>query len=441
MMGARDEFAFANDVRAAREADVPRAIAMLIVILVSLVIAFIGWAAFAVVDEVARGDGKVVPALQVQTVQSLEGGIVSEILVAEGERVEKNQILVQLDETSPGSKLGEVASQRDGKLVRVARLTAEAEGLEKPQFPQEQASRVAALVEAEMASFESRKAAQQQQRQVIENQLLARREQLQELDARNSKLTASLELLDKELKLTRKLAQQGAVPEIDLIRLEREAVEARGELEETAARRGATLAGIGEYQNRLASSDRDFRAAARDELTRELAELRIIDETLAGVADRFERTAIRAPVRGIVNRLEVKTIGGVIAPGGAVLEIVPLDDRLVVEARIRPQDVAFIRPGQDANVKLSAYDYTIYGVLAGKVTQVSADTFSDEKTGEAFYKVIVETGQSTLKRNGQELEILPGMVATVDILTGSKTVLNYLAKPVTRVGSEALRER
>ncbi len=440
-MSTSDEFAFANDVRAAREADVPRATAMMVAILVALVAAFFLWAGFAVLEEVARGAGKVVPALQIQTVQSLEGGIVSEILVAEGERVEKSQILVQLDETSPGSKLGEVAGQRDAKLTRIARLQAEAEGLETPQFPLEQQASVPRLVEAEQASFDSRKLAQEQQRQVIENQLSQRRDQLQELDARNAKLDSSLKLLELELELTRKLAKQGAVPAIDLIRLEREAVEARGEINEINARRGATEGGIREYENRLASVDSDFRALARDELARELGEMRIIEETLAGVTDRVERTAIRAPVRGIVNRMAVKTIGGVIAPGGPVLEIVPLDDRLVIEARIRPQDVAFVRLGQKANVKLSAYDYTIYGSLEGKVTQVSADTLADEKSGEAYYRVVVETGQSTLGKEGQTLEILPGMVATVDILTGSKTVLNYLLKPVSRVGSEALRER
>lgn len=440
-MSARDEFAFANDVRAAREKDVPRAAAMMVAVIAAMILSFVLWATLAVLDEVTRGSGKVIPASQNQLVQSLEGGIVSEIMVREGDRVERNQVLLQLDETAQGSRLGEIAGQRHAKRARIARLQAETRGLAEPVFGEEELRDTPDIVAAELAAFASRRDALQIQREVIEPQLAQRRSQAVELEARAAKLTQSLEFLDRELTLTRRLAKQGAVPELDLLRLERQAVELRGELQETVASRERIAEAVKEYENRLLSLESEFRAEAQIELASQTGELAVIEETIAAAADRVDRTAIRAPVRGIVNRLEVTTVGGVVAPGGPVVEIVPLDDKLVIEARIRPQDVAFVRPGQSASTKLTAYDYTIYGTLPGKVTLVSPDTLADPKTGEAYYRVIIEADEMKLAQGGKQLEILPGMVASVDILTGSKSVLSYLLTPVSRVRSEALRER
>lgn len=440
-MSARDEFAFANDVRAAREKDVPRAAASLVLILALLIVAFIVWAWLAVLDEVTRGAGKVVPAGQNQVVQSLEGGIVSEILVREGDRVEKDQVLVQLDRTSQGSRLGELTGQRNAKLARIARLTAQAEGASEPLFAPELQEAAAALVAAEQSAFASQRDALELQREVIEPQLAQRRSQIEELQARADRLEKSLVFLERELTLTRRLAKQGAVPELDLLRLERQAVAEQGELQETKAGLERLAEGVKEYENRLLSLDSEFRAQARIDLAAQVGELAVIEESISGAADRVNRTAIRAPVRGIVNRLEIKTIGGVAAPGAPILEIVPLDDRLVIEARIQPKDVAFVRPGQAAAAKLTAYDYTVYGSLEGRVTQVSPDTIADPQSGETFYRVVIETEEMTLGKSGEKLDILPGMVATVDILTGEKSVLAYLLKPVTRVAAEALRER
>lgn len=435
------DLAYANDVRAARERQVPRAAAALIAVLAVMIAAFVVWSRHAVIEEVTRGEGQVVPAQQIQTVQSLEGGIVAEILVREGERVEQGHVLVRLDRTSTGSRLGELAGQRHARLARIARLTAEAEGLPAPQFPEELRRAAPDLIAAETELFEAELETLERQRAVLAPQLEQRREELRELEERKRKLVASKELLDRELELKRRLSRQRAVPEIELIQLERQAVEANGELDEIEPRRKRIEAGIAEYENRLASAESDFRTKARSELAKEVGELRVIGESITGAADRVERTVIRAPVKGIVNRIAVTTIGGVIAPGGAVLELVPLDDRLVVEARIRPQDVAFIRAGQPASVKLSAYDFTIYGSLRGEVTQVGANTIADQKTGEPFYRVVVETGEAALTHGGRALDIIPGMVATVEIETGSKTIFDYLVGPVSRLAAEALRER
>ncbi|MCG6858670.1 MAG: HlyD family type I secretion periplasmic adaptor subunit [Salaquimonas sp.] len=440
-MSGRGALLFANDVRTAREKDLPRTAAMLVIVLAAMIAGFITWSRVAVLDEVTSGTGKVVPAQQIQVVQSLEGGIVSEILVHEGEQVEKDQVLMRLDETSQGSRLGELSGQRYAGLARIARLSAEAEGKDAPEFSERLKIMAPDLIEAETEAFQSRQHALEGQRKVLEPQLEQRREDLVELQQKQKKLTQSLELLERELKLTRDLADSGAVPELDLIRLERDAVEARGDLDETAARMKRTQAAIKEYENRLASLDADFRASARVDLAKEMGSLKVIGESITGAEGRVERTTIRAPMRGVVNRIAVTTIGGVIQPGGAALEIVPLDDKLVIEAAIRPQDVAFIRVGQEANVKLSAYDYTIYGSLKGKVTQVGANTLTNPQSGEPFYRVVIETESTTLEHRGAALDIIPGMVATVDIKTGSRTVFDYLIQPLNRVRHEALRER
>lgn len=440
-MSGRDEFAFANDVRAAREKDVPRAAAAMVLVIVAMLAAFVAWAWFAVLDEVARGEGKVAPAGQNQIVQSLEGGIVAQILVREGDHVARDQILVQLDTTSQGSKLGELVGQRRALKARIARLTAEAEGATEPSFEAGLEQEAGSIVAAEKAAFASRLQALQLQREVIAPQLAQRRSQGDELQARADRLRKSLAFLDRELSLTRKLAKQGAVPELDLLRLERQAVAERGELQETVAGLARLAEAVTEYENRLLSLESEFRAQARVELSGQVGELAVIEESIAAAADRVDRTAIRAPVRGIVNRLEIKTVGGVAAPGAPILEIVPLDDRLVIEARIEPKDVAFVHPGQSASVKLTAYDYTIFGTLQGRVAQVSPDTIADAQTGRTYYRVIVEVEEMAVGRGERRREILPGMIASVDILTGSKSVLAYLLKPVNRIGSEALRER
>lgn len=440
-MTAGGQMTFASDARSARRKDVPGMAAAVAIMLAAAVAAFVVWSRYAVLDEVTRGTGSVVPAQQVQVVQSLEGGIVSEILVREGERVEKDQVLLRLDETSSGARLGELAGQRYARLARIVRLKAEAEGRREPDFSADLRRMAPELTAAETDVFTSRREALSRQRAVLTPQLEQRREELVELDARQRKFTDSLVLLERELELTRKLSAQGAVPELELIRLERETVEARGELDEIGARRERVKAGVREYENRLASMEADYRAQARIELAREIGEIKVIGESIAGAADRVKRTAIRAPVRGIVNRIAVTTIGGVVAPGAPVLDIVPLDDRLVIEAQIQPKDVAFIQPGQEASIKLSAYDYTVYGSLPGRVTQVGATTVADPQSGQPFYRVVVETEMAALRHDGKDLDIIPGMVATVDIKTGRKSVFDYLVKPMNRVRHEAMRER
>jgi adhesin transport system membrane fusion protein len=324
----QSDFAFANDVRAAVELRTPRTSRLLLVALIALLATGGVWANYAVLDEVKRGEGRVIPSRQMQVVQSLEGGIIKNILVREGDTVQQGQEIVQIDGTKFRADLGELRAKRDA-------------------------------------------------------------------------LSSSLKYLNRELELTRKLYDQKVVPEIEMLRLQRQAADLNGQLA-------------------------------------------VIQETIKSAEDRVHRTELKAPVYGIVNKINVTTIGAVVQPGADIMDIVPLDDTLLVEGRIRPQDIAFIRPNQDAVVKITAYDATVYGSLKAKVERISADTIEekDDRSGkrETFYRVIVRTDKNYLGSQGHPLPIIPGMVATVEILTGKKTVLDYLMKPARLLRDQALTE-
>ncbi|RMF03327.1 MAG: HlyD family type I secretion periplasmic adaptor subunit, partial [Alphaproteobacteria bacterium] len=261
-----------------------------------------------------------------------------------------------------------------------------------------------------------------------------------EYEAERAKLEASLKPLMREVELTRSLHARGVVPEVEMLRLERQAADLQGQLEVVKRSVPRARAAMEEFKSRIDNARAGFRSEARERLSRARAELAIIEESIKAARDRVTRTALRAPVRGVVNKLNINTIGAVVQPGQDLIEIVPLDDKLLIEANVRPQDVAFIRPQQEASIKLTAYDYLVYGALEGEVERVSADTITDDK-GETFYRVIVRTDRSHIRQAEGELPIIPGMVATVDILTGEKTVYDYLMKPIRRVRNEALRER
>jgi membrane fusion protein, adhesin transport system len=324
------DFTFANQVRAAAELRTPRTSRMLLAAMLLLLITGTTWAHFAILDEVKRGEGRVIPSRQMQVVQSLEGGLVETLLVQEGDTVQKGQALARIDNTKFSADLGEVRAKREA--------------------------------------------------------------------AANS-----LKLLSREVELTRKLYEQKVVPEIEMLRLQRQSADLTGQIA-------------------------------------------VFDETIKSAEDRVRRTELRSPVYGIVNKVNVTTVGAVVQPGANLMDIVPLDDTLLVEGRLRPQDIAFIRPGQDAVVKLTAYDSSVFGSLKGKVERISADTIIDDKSKmgdkpESFYRVIVRTDKNYLGTQEHPLPIIPGMVATVEVLTGKKSVLDYLVKPARMLADEALRER
>ncbi|MBR1120579.1 HlyD family type I secretion periplasmic adaptor subunit [Bradyrhizobium lablabi] len=412
------DFAFANDIRAAAKLRTPRTSRMLLAASLALLVCFLTWAHFAVLEEVKRGNGKVVPSRQMQVVQTLEGGIVGEILIQEGAIVQQGQSLMRIDDTKFAAEFGEIRERRAAMAARVARLDAEARGRNEVTFPDQLDSVVPSAVAAETSVFKMRAQKVAQDVDVLNQQV--------------TRLTGTLKLLDRELTLTRKLYEQKVVPEIEMLRLDRQATEMRGQLAEA--------------QSKITNTVASFRSQADEDLAKSKADLAVLDENIKSAQDRVRRTDLKSPVHGIVNKLNVTTVGAVVQPGANVMDIVPLDDTLLVEGRIRPQDIAFIRPGQDAVVKISAYDSSVYGSLKGKVERISADTIIDEKERqpdkqETFYRVMVRTEKNHLGTEAKPLPIIPGMVTTVEVLTGEKSVLDYLVKPARTLRDEALRER
>lgn len=399
-------------------------------------VALIVWAAFAKIDEVTRGEGRVIPSSQLQIVQSLDGGVVEEILVREGEIVERGQVMVRIDPTRYISSFRENRVQYLALLAKAARLRSISEGkpFEPPPEVVEGAPKVAIQEEA---LYESSRAELEAELAIARQQTAQRNQELREARARLSQASQSLALADQELKVTRPLLASGAVSEVELLRLERDVSNLRGERNQASAQIARIESSILESERKLQDVELTFRNAARTELSDTMAKLNSLSEGSAALQDRVDKAEVRSPMHGTVKRLLVNTIGGVVQPGKEVAEVVPLDEALLLEARIKPQDIAFLRPGQDALVKFTAYDFAIYGGLEATVDHIGADTVTDDK-GNAFYVIRVRTKASSL---GENLPIIPGMVAQVDVLTGKKTILDYLLKPVLRAKANALTER
>lgn len=440
------DFAFANDVRAAAELRTPRTSRLILFSTLGLMFTGLIWAYFASLDEVKRGNGRVVPSRQVQVVQSLEGGIVTNILTREGASVREGEPLMRIDDTNFASQYGEIRERRGATAARVARLEAQASEKPKLVFPESLVRDAPRAVETEQSVFDAQIRRLSQEIDVLEKQYAQKQQELAEFKASEAKLTETLQLLAREVSLTRKLYEQRVVPEIEMLRLERQASEMRGQLEIVKASLTKSQASLQEAQSKISNARTTFRAQAEDDLAKSKGDLAVLEENIKAAQDKVRRTELRSPVNGIVNRLNVTTVGAVVPPGGNVMEIVPIDDTLLVEGRIKPQDIAFIRPDQDAVVKLSAYDSSVYGSLKGKVERISADTIIDDKgdrndRGETYYRVMVRTEKNHLGTSEHPLPVIPGMVTTVEVLTGQKTVLEYLLKPARTLRDEALRER
>mgnify|MGYP001278400952 CR=1 FL=1 len=420
----------------------PMSRAMVLLCGVFVVVALV-WAGLSEVDEVAVGEGKVIPSRQVQKVQNLEGGIVSEIQVREGQTVQQGDVIMRIDPTRFSSSLGEGKAKDDALRARIARLSAEAGG-QPFVAPADLAQENAGLVSQEKSLFDNRQREQQANLAVLQQQAEQRRRELAEKRSREGQLRDSLALASRELELTRPLARQGVVSEVELLRQERQVNDLKGDLDATRLSIPRLEAAVREIQDKMGEQTARFRADAARELNLARGEQNAISAANVGLEDRVIRTLVRAPVSGVVKQLKVTTVGGVVQPGYDLAEIVPADDTLLVEARIRPADIAFLRPGQEAFVKLTAYDSSIYGGFPATLEHISADTLVPERPGErpeAYYLVRVRTRSNKLSGSDKEVAILPGMVAQVDIMTGRKTVLQYLMKPIIKTKQAALRER
>jgi adhesin transport system membrane fusion protein len=435
-----EDLEFMTDVRAAVLSG-PRLSAN--ILLFSIVAFFVGagiWASVAELDEVTSGTGRVIPSSELQVIQNLEGGILAAMHVRQGAVVAKGDLLLTIDDTQASSKYREDRSRVLALQAAIVRLRAEAAG-ETPSFPDDLAAERSGLVSSELALFRARTNEFEVSLQVLRDQVVQRRQELVEARSRIDQLRGSEALAREELEMLRPVVEGGAGSKIELIRLERQINDISGDLAATESSIPRIRASLNEAQRRISERRAAYESQVATALVEAQGRLAAITEVLASAEDRVRRTEIRSPVNGTVQQILIKTIGGVIQPGQDLVHVVPLEDNLLVEAQIRPADIAFLSPGQDAVVKLTAYDFAIYGGLNATLEQISADTITDEK-GERFYQIRVRTRRNFLvAKDGKTLPIIPGMVAEVDILTGKKTVLAYLLKPILRARHKALRER
>ncbi|SNB59114.1 membrane fusion protein, adhesin transport system [Marinobacter sp. es.042] len=399
-------------------------------------VALLVWAGFATIDEVARGDGKVIPSSQLQVVQSLDGGVVEMLSVQEGELVKKGQLLVSVESTRFDSDYAEQMARELSLLADTFRLRALVEDTEI-SFPSDFQERAPQLIAVQKSLFENSRRELQEQQAIYQQQLEQRQADLQEALSARQQYREVLGLASRELELKRPLLASGAVSEVDLIKLEREISNARGEAAQAESAINRSRAAIAEAESKIRETGLVMTNRWRQQLSEAISELAASREMLEGLQDRVSKTRIVAPVDGTVQRLFVKTVGGVVAPGQDVVEIVPLNDELLVEARVSPKDIAFIRRGQGAIIKFSAYDFAVFGGLKATVEHISADTITDEKDN-TYYLTRLRTETQSFS---EQLAIIPGMTVQVDILTGEKTILEYLLKPVLRATSQALSER
>jgi membrane fusion protein, adhesin transport system len=433
---SRDDLAWNEEADLAILEQTPLRAKKLLYVIAAIMLAALFWAWFAKVDEVTRGEGRVIPSRQLQVIQSLDGGIVSEILVKEGEIVKVGTPLIKIDETRAVSSLRENKGQYLALLAKQARLSALAVGGSFNPPPEVRAESPV-VYEQEFALFNASREELSSIVNIGRDQLAQREKELVEVQSKKEFAEKTYESASKELAANKPLLASGAVSEIDILKLEREATRARGEIEQSKAQVSRIQSSISEARRKVTESEQTFRSKVRTELNDTSAKLNSLTETSVALTDKVKQATLKSPVNGKVSRLFFNTVGGVIQPGKEVLELVPTDDALVLETKVQIKDIAFLRPNQPAVVKLTAYDYTVYGTLDAVVESISANSTVDDK-GNAYYLVRVRTLQTSL---GKGLPIIPGMVAQVDILTGKKTILSYLLKPVLKAKSYAFSER
>ncbi len=403
------------------------------------ILVFLTWANFALIDEIARGDGEIIPSGENQIIQNLEGGIVEEILVNEGQEVEKNQILIRIDNKKSTSSFSSNAVKADALQAKIARLRAESKGL-KFSVDKELQQRIPLIVENERSLYETNKHQLNSKLSVLRERLSQKRHELDEAQSQMKHLRSSSRMIKEEVTMTQPMVAKGVRSKIDFLKLQREANEIESKYDATRGSIPRLRSAIQEVKNSIDEARYTFKSDAKVKRNEAISELRALRENSTALKDQVSRTVVKSPMKGIVQRLFVHTLGGVIKPGADIMEIVPSDQNLLVEVKIKPADIAFIYFGQKAIVKFSAYDFSIYGGLDGKVVLISADTEKDEKDN-VYYTVQIQTKKNHLLRNNEQLKIIPGMTVNVDIITGQKSVLDYILKPILKTKQYTFTER
>lgn len=438
---ARDaDLDYMSETSAAALQGPPRLSHIVLWVALAFIVAFLIWAAFATIGEATVGDGRVIPSGQIQVVQNLEGGIVSEIKVKVGDAVRKNDTLLVIDDTRYKSSATENEAKDMALSAKIARLSAEVNNVAFA-VPARVARANPELVRREQELYRTRQAEFSANTAALKQQIDQRSQEIVEKRGRVKQITSSLAILHKTIAMMRPVVKDGAMSEIELLAKEREANDLKGELDSTNVTIPRLEGAVAEARNKLQSYEAKFRADALAELNQARAEQQGTEATGIAMKDRVERAVVRSPVNGTIKTVKVTTVGGVVQPGSDIIEIVPTEESLVIEARVKPKDIAFLRPGQDALVKLTAYDFSIYGGFPAKLEYIGADSVQDEKKQDSYYLVRVRTTTNEPARGGKPLAIIPGMTATVHIHTGEKTFLQYMLKPIIKTRELAFRER
>ncbi|OIN86941.1 MAG: secretion protein HlyD [Alphaproteobacteria bacterium CG1_02_46_17] len=413
---------------------------MILVTVFLFFVVLVMWASFAKINETARGEGQVIPAGEVQIIQNLEGGIVEAFLYKEGDIVKKDEVIMRLKDVGALSDLGSNEARYLGLLAAITRLQAEVDGKDTVEFPDSVIKKAPQSVKEELNAFKANRDKLRGQTEVLEQQLSQRRQEVSELTTMAHDLAAVISLSRQEKNMIEPLVAKGSAPRIELIQLERGIKEKQTELNGVYEAVPRAKSAIAEAEARIADAQNSSIAEAQTDLAAKTIEMNTVKQTLGALEDKKDRTEIRSPVNGTIKDFKINTVGGVVRPGDPIVEIVPVDDNLLVEVKIKPSDIARLRPDMQAMVKITAYDFTIYGGLKGKVIDISPDTIKNDKD-ESFYRVTVRTDSNTLYRDGKPLPIIPGMIATVDIVTGHKTVMEYLMKPILKTVENSMNEK
>ena len=436
---SQNDIRFMNSLSAAILSDSPARTNVLLYAVALVIVSLIAWANYAEIDERTQGSGRMIPSQQIQVVQNLEGGIIREIRVHEGDSVKKGQTLVIIDNTGAGSSFAESKSVINELRARVVRLQAEA-GIKSFNAGSAGAADIKELLVKEKRLYDTNIIRKKSEIGILEQRLEQRRIELAGTRLEIKSLESSRKMMAREIELTEPMFEKRLVSELEFIQLKQKVLDKKHEHESAIKNAESLVSKIKEAENQIQEIESRHRGEAQEELNKALAEIERMRENQVAIEDRVTRTNVRSPVDGTVKQLLINTVGGVVRPGMDIIEIVPYEKRLLVEAKIRPSDIAFLYPGLKAIVKLTAYDFAIYGGLDGAVVHISADTITDERQ-EEFYLVRIMTDKNYLGTETNKKNIIVGMTAQVDIITGKKTIMQYLMKPILRAKNNALRER
>ena len=436
---SKRDYEFMQSLSSAMLEKTPRTLRVVLFFWVIAITMLLVWASLAEIDEIARGEGEIIPSGENQMIQNLEGGIVEEILVKEGEHVEVGQLLVKIDNQKSESTFSSNEIKADALEARIIRLRAEASG-KKFDVNASVRQRMPLLIANEESLYRTNIQQLKSRLNALKEQLIQRRQELSEAETHKVHLKSSLAMITKEIRMTKPMVAKGVRSKVEFLKLQREANEIEERYNAAHLSIPRLKSAIKEVKSKINESNFLFQSEAKEEMNEAVAELRGIRANSTALQDQVTRTLVRSPMKGIVQTLFVHTVGGVIKPGADIVEVVPSDQTLLVEVKIKPSDIAFIFYGQKAVVKFSAYDFSIYGGLDGEVVHISADTLTDQKEN-TFYTIRIKTQKNYLGDETKPLKIIPGMTVNVDIITGKKSVMDYILKPILKTKQYSFTER